>query len=174
MITENLSTLKLNKLTQAQYDRELAAGTLERNALYLTPDEDIDLSGYATTDQILYITNTYETKTNASAKLESAKQYTDSKTSQAVEGKADIVHSHAISDVTNLQSSLSSLQDLLTSRVPTSRTINGKSLGSNVTLSASDVGAYSKTQIDEMVLITIDDIDTICGASIQAANEVMF
>lgn len=39
MITENLSTLKINKLTQEQYDRELAAGRIDENALYLTPDE---------------------------------------------------------------------------------------------------------------------------------------
>lgn len=39
MITENLSTLKIHKLTQAQYDRELAAGNIDANALYLTPDE---------------------------------------------------------------------------------------------------------------------------------------
>ena len=41
MITENLSTLKIHKLTQAQYDRELAAGNIDGNALYLTPDEEI-------------------------------------------------------------------------------------------------------------------------------------
>lgn len=39
MITENLSTLKIHKLTQAQYDREFAAGRIDENALYLTPDE---------------------------------------------------------------------------------------------------------------------------------------
>ena len=50
MITENLSTLKIHKLTQAQYDRELAAGNIDVNALYLTPDEAIDLSNYATID----------------------------------------------------------------------------------------------------------------------------
>ena len=38
MITENLSTLKIHKLTQEQYDRELAAGNIDENALYLTPD----------------------------------------------------------------------------------------------------------------------------------------
>lgn len=41
MITENLSTLKINKLTQEQYDRELAAGNIDETALYLTPDEEI-------------------------------------------------------------------------------------------------------------------------------------
>lgn len=40
MITENLSTLKIHKLSQTQYDRELANGRIEENALYLTPDED--------------------------------------------------------------------------------------------------------------------------------------
>ena len=40
MITENLSTLKIHKLTQAQYDRELEAGRIDENALYLTPDAE--------------------------------------------------------------------------------------------------------------------------------------
>lgn len=38
MITENLSTLKINKLTQEQYNRELESGNIDENALYLTPD----------------------------------------------------------------------------------------------------------------------------------------
>ena len=37
MITTNLPTLKINKLTQEQYDRELAAGNINENELYLTP-----------------------------------------------------------------------------------------------------------------------------------------
>lgn len=45
MITRNISTLKINKLTQAQYDRELAAGNIDENALYLTPDEDTYTQG---------------------------------------------------------------------------------------------------------------------------------
>jgi len=50
----NLSTLKIHKLSNEQYQREKAAGTLDDTALYLTPDEDndIDLSGYATTEQL--------------------------------------------------------------------------------------------------------------------------
>ena len=38
MITENLSTLKIHKLSQAQYERELAAGRIDENAIYLIPD----------------------------------------------------------------------------------------------------------------------------------------
>ena len=40
MITENLSTLKIHKLTKEQYERELYAGRIDPNALYLTPDEE--------------------------------------------------------------------------------------------------------------------------------------
>lgn len=43
MITENLSTLKIHKLTQEQYERELSAGNIDGSALYLTPDEEITL-----------------------------------------------------------------------------------------------------------------------------------
>lgn len=52
MITENLSTLKIHKLTQAQYERELEAGRIDPNALYLTPDEVIDLSKYVTKEEL--------------------------------------------------------------------------------------------------------------------------
>ena len=46
----------------------------------------------------------------------------------------DDSHNHTIANVDNLQSTLDS-------KVPTSRTVNGKALSSNITLSASDVGA---------------------------------
>ena len=52
MITENLSTLKIHKLTQEQYDREKNAGNLDRTAIYLTPDENTDLSDYATKEEL--------------------------------------------------------------------------------------------------------------------------
>ena len=50
MITENVSTLKIHRLTQEQYDRALADGTLEENALYLTPDSNTE--GYVTEDDL--------------------------------------------------------------------------------------------------------------------------
>ena len=52
MITKDLSTLKIHKLTQEQYDREFDAGNLDETAIYLTPDEEIDLSQYATVEQL--------------------------------------------------------------------------------------------------------------------------
>lgn len=44
MDTKNLSTLKIHKLTKAQYDRELAAGRIDTDALYITPSEEDDFS----------------------------------------------------------------------------------------------------------------------------------
>ena len=40
------------------------------------------------------------------------------------------------------------IQEQLDNKVPLDRTINGKSLNSNIDLSAGDIGAYSKTEID--------------------------
>ena len=57
MITQNLSTLKIHKLTQVQYERELEAGRIDENAIYLTPDEGTDLSIYALKEDIPDISN---------------------------------------------------------------------------------------------------------------------
>lgn len=51
MITENLSTLKIHKLSQEQYDRELEAGNIDANALYLTPDDRVNIKIDATLTQ---------------------------------------------------------------------------------------------------------------------------
>lgn len=51
------------------------------------------------------ITDTYETKTDATTKFNNAKAYVDA----ALEGKADDVHLHAISDVVDLQGMLDDL-----------------------------------------------------------------
>lgn len=119
--------------------------------------------------------------------------------------KANSSHTHSIANVTNLQSTLDG-------KVPTSRTINSKPLSTNITLSASDVGAassshvhddryyteteidaklsgksdtthnhndvyYTKTQMEDLELISVNDIDAICGTTISVArldNEVTF
>ena len=40
METQNLSTLKIHKLSQEQYLRELEAGNIDEYAIYLTPSDD--------------------------------------------------------------------------------------------------------------------------------------
>ena len=63
MITENISTLKIHKLTQAQYDRELDAGRIDENALYLTPYEyeitPIENGGTGATDGATGLANLF-------------------------------------------------------------------------------------------------------------------
>lgn len=51
MITQNVSTLKIHKLTKEQYDRELAAGRIDPNALYFTTNE----KDYTTKDELAAI-----------------------------------------------------------------------------------------------------------------------
>lgn len=55
-------------------------------------------------------------------------------TKTELNSKANASHTHTIANVTNLQTTLDS-------KVPSTRTINGKALSANITLSASDVGA---------------------------------
>ena len=120
MRTENLSTLKIHKLSKSQYERELNAGNIDENALYLTPDEETDLSIYALKEDLddkanvththnEYVTNDYvnenflsksdvgdidlsdyETKTDSELKFDQAKAYTDSVSAE----KANKVHNH--------------------------------------------------------------------------------
>lgn len=45
MITTDLTTLKINKLTKAQYEAALAAGTISENELYFTPESESEGGG---------------------------------------------------------------------------------------------------------------------------------
>lgn len=47
MIIENLTTLKINQLTKAQYEAALAAGTVNENELYMTEETNVDLADFA-------------------------------------------------------------------------------------------------------------------------------
>lgn len=73
---------------------------------------------------------------------------------------------------------VSSYQVTLKSQIDTKAniltTINGYPLSDNITLTASDVDAYSKSEIDAYEFITTDDIDEICNASIVNAAELTF
>ena len=46
MIIENLSTLKIHKLTQKQYAKAFAAGNIDEKAMYLTPEEPLAYTEY--------------------------------------------------------------------------------------------------------------------------------
>lgn len=99
MITENLSTLKIYKLTQEQYEQRVASGELEENALYLTPDEEIDLNPYATVEQVnakADAEHNHEINdvTNLQSSLDELLENAKSHTNEVVATKADSVHNH--------------------------------------------------------------------------------
>lgn len=162
--TEVLSTLEIYKMTQEEYNKAVKDGTIVENAIYLTPEEDIDLSPYATIEQLKGKADEKHSHisddiTDLQAKLDekadighahdyAASNHThdevyyteeeiDSKLDEinsTINGKANSTHSHKIGDI-------ETLQEKLDEKVSTSRTINGKALTSDITLSASDVGA---------------------------------
>lgn len=105
MNTENLSTLKIHKLTQAQYDRELAAGRIDANALYLTPDEANDSIDYATQqelDDLETLVGTLPEGTSATSvvdyiNIKTAGVSTDAALEELqnqLDGKAELSHNH--------------------------------------------------------------------------------
>ena len=61
MYIQNLPILKINELTQKQFDKLVKEGLIDETAIFLTPDEEIqiDLSGYAT---IEYVNNLFQGK----------------------------------------------------------------------------------------------------------------
>ena len=76
---KHIPSLTIHKLTQEEYEQAVANGTIDSNALYLTPDEDVDSSEYVTAEQL--------------------------------GKKADLIHTHKISDVVNLQDALDEVLD---------------------------------------------------------------
>ena len=116
----------------------------------------------------------------------------------ALAGKASGEHKHSISDVTNLETNLNAKADKtyvdveLTKKAESTHTheqyleaedITGKADTSYVDEQLADKADishthnniyYTKEQIDTMEFITVDDIDAICGSSIQIASEVVF
>lgn len=94
--------------------------------------------------------------------------------------KANASHTHddidrEINNINEMYGSISvSVNNLERNTVPTTRKINGHDLSEDITFSASDVGAYTKTEIDSYVLITTAEIDEICGQTIMNANEVEY
>ena len=155
MLTENLSTLKIHKLTQEQYDRALLSGNVDQNAIYLTPDEGVDLTPYATIEQL-------------NSKADSVHNHDDIYyTETEIDAKLDSL----TDDITNTyetKENVSSKIDEVTIYVDTNFAL--KSEIGNVNLS----NYYNKTEIDNMEFITVEDIDNICAMNIQIASEVMF
>lgn len=115
MITKNLSTLKINKLTQAQYERELEAGNIDENALYLTPDdEDYVATAKTYTDEAVAAVKN-DLLNGAGTAYDTLKELGDliDDNTDAIEaletiatGKANAVHTHTASEISDLAENL--------------------------------------------------------------------
>jgi hypothetical protein len=108
-------------------------------------------------------TDTIYTLPTAGSSLGGVKSGGDVTISDGIITINDDSHDHVISNIDGLQAALDD-------KVSSSRTINGKALSANITLSAADVNAYTKSEIDNMELITVADIDAICGTTIQVVD----
>ena len=91
-----------------------------------------------------------------------------------ISGKANTSHNHSITNITNLQSELNN-------KVPTSRTINGKTLNQNITITANDIGAdpagsaesaleTAKEYVRTTIETTVDDLNTTIGSKAEAVD----
>lgn len=66
MITKNISTLKVQKLTQDQYEAALANGIIDDDSMYLTP---IEVQDYALKSDLEMIGKLSNLKTNAKSSI---------------------------------------------------------------------------------------------------------
>lgn len=163
MITDNLSTLKIHKLSQAQYERELAAGNIDSSALYLTPEEDIDLTPYATKEEVA---DTYETKANASSKLTEAKNYAKSYADTVAASEAKKVKDALLNGAGDAYDTLAELGALIGAndtaidalRDVASSKADASALSAHTGnkenphgVTAEQVGAYTKAKVDELL-----------------------
>lgn len=131
--TEILPTLKIHRLTQDEYEQAVTNGTIDENTLYLTPDEEIDLSGYATEE---YVDNAIATipTPDVSGQIEnhntSADAHEDIRT--LIEGLSALVGDTKVS---------SQISEAIEKIVYPVSSVNGKT--GDIILTASDVGALS-------------------------------
>lgn len=89
-LTEKLQILQIYKLTEEQYRQKLESENIEDNALYLTPDEEIDLAPYAT---IEYVDEAFS---NIAFKEHNHNDiyYTEIEIDEKLADKSDITHNH--------------------------------------------------------------------------------
>lgn len=133
-VDTTLSSTSTNPVQNKVLDAEFDAISEAMGALETAVDDKADSTHNHDT--------TYDAKGSADIALASAKEYTDTVAS----GKANSSHTHddryyTETEVDTKLAGKSDASHTHSNYVPTSRTVNGKALSSNITLSASDVGA---------------------------------
>ena len=140
-VSEVLPTLKIHKLTQEEYDQKLTDGTLDENALYLTPDEEIDLSPYATVEQLdtkADVEHIHEDVNTSLANLNTLVGDTkvSDQISEAIKNKSDVDHTHTAAEI-------------------------GADVSGSAASALSDAKSYTDTKISELINGAPTTLDTI-------------
>lgn len=164
MITNNLSTLQIHKLSEEQYQRELLAGRIDPNALYLTPAKNSEgggggeVTGGVTEEVLAEAILTHNSSNAAHADIRAA-----------VDGKANLsegaifVEGSGTTDATAKTSTWTGTSDRITSYYDglTIRYKLGIEGQSTVTLNINNLGAKTVYRYGETKLTTQFPVNSI-------------
>lgn len=144
-----LPTLIIHKLTQEEYDQKVANGEIDANAIYLTPDEEIDLSNYATIEEL-------ESKADSEHNHDDL-YYTESEVDTLLSSKSDSTHNHdsAYDSKGSADNALASAKDY------TDSAVSGLADASHT----HDDRYYSETEIDAK----IDEINGTINSKVDSS-----
>lgn len=147
--TTNLNTLVINYLTEAQYEAAVSGGTIDPDQLYLTPETNIPVTDVEV-DGVSVVSGGV------------AEITTPTETDPTVPSwaKASSKPSYTAAEV---------------GAVPTSRTVNGKALSSNITLSASDVSALPSSTVIPTITDTYSGTSSngMSGKAVKSAIDAL-
>lgn len=163
--TTDLSTLVINYLTEAQYEAAVSGGTIDPDQLYLTPETNIPVTDVEVNGTSVVSSGVAEvtvpTKvsdlTNDSGYITG---YTETDPTVPSWAKASSKPSYTAGEV---------------GAVPTSRTVNGKALSSNITLSASDVSALPSSTVIPTITDTYSGTSSngMSGKAVKSAIDAL-
>ena len=166
--TTDLSTLVINYLTEAQYEAAVSGGTIDPDQLYLTPETnipvtDVEVDGSSVVSGGVAEITLPTVPTNVSAFTNDAgylTSYTETDPTVPSWAKASSKPSYTASEV---------------GAVPTSRTVNGKALSSNITLSASDVSALPSSTVIPTITDTYSGTSSngMSGKAVKSAIDAL-
>ena len=166
--TTDLTELVINYLTEAQYEAAVSGGTIDPDQLYLTPETnvpvtDVEVDGSSVVSGGVAEITLPTVPTNVSAFTNDAgylTSYTETDPTVPSWAKASSTPSYTASEV---------------GAVPTSRTVNGKALSSNITLSASDVSALPSSTVIPTITDTYSGTSSngMSGKAVKSAIDAL-
>ncbi len=158
-----LSALKIYKLTQAEYNQKVENNALEDNAIYLTPEEEIDLSNYVTISQLDDKANAthdhddaYDAKNSANNALIQAKSYANT--------VANAIKNDLLNGAGAAYDTLKELGDLIDENVNAIEALETVASNKADTNHIHNDIYYTETEIDEKV-------STINASIVASLNE---